>query len=326
VPSTYTPDPTSTQAPASQPDPDDFPLESLPNSGEGCTAASIAQAFKVLGDFAAWERKPRAKVSQWEQAIKPYRDARLNRRFIVDHFGLPRGEWMRWRERFKRRGDWTHGAGTWSTQDWDFLLTETTPATSNVRANQPFGAGGFAAQPYLEIEIDNSGANTGEMKLPPDSNTIVWSPDMLAELDYTLNPADAGAPTTWVHGVCGQTEHINTITTGAFFISAAGGNWHARTINGGAPTDTDTGIAGTAGAGHHFLMAMVGANLGDDSTSRCLFFVDGVLKANHTTQLPVAGTQVHPIFGGFTSGVGGGTKKLHLGMPGWGQNTSAATP
>jgi hypothetical protein len=148
---------------------------------------------------------------------------------------------------------------------------------------------------------------------------------VIAELDYTLNPTDADAATTWVHGVCGQTEHINTITTGAFFISAAGGNWHARTINGGAPTDTDTGIAGTAGTGHHFQIVIVGANIGDDSTARCLFFVDGVLKANHTANIPTTGTQVHPIWGGFTSGAGGSTKKIHVGTPEWAQNTRQST-
>lgn len=322
MPTDYVGDPTATQSPSAAPTPGVAPTMRMPADGDADNAASVAQDFKVAADFLAWLMLPRAKSSDWVTAIMPFADARLRRRFIVDHFGLPRGEYLDWRERFEEgRTVWQTLAGNDTViRSWE--LTQS-GSGSNIKLNNP--SGNFTTSPYLEFEIDNAAANTSEMKLADDANTMVWGTDMLAELDYRLDPVDSGAATTWVHGVAGISEHINTIANGAFFISAAGGNWHFRTISGGVNTDTDTGIAGTAGTAHHFLILPVGSNISDDSTTRCLAFVDGVLKANHTAHIPT-GAQVHPIWGGFTSGVGGTTRKLHLGVPHWCQNISQSTP
>jgi hypothetical protein len=300
----------------------------MPADGDADNAASVAQDFKVTADFLAWLMSPRAKASDWATAVMRYKDARLNDRFIVDHYGLPGGELLEWREDFGRRTDWSlSGAGTASIGKW--VITQT-GAASAISGNGPGISAGINfsdTHPVLKFDIDDAAANTSEMLIAASAHTAIWSPNNLVELDYKLAP-HVVTDVTWVHGVCGLSEHINTIANGAFFIrnNAPGSTWHARTIQGGTPTDVDTGVAGTADTSHHFKIIIAGSGIDDASAARAVFLVDGVVKANITTNIPATGTHIQPIWGGFSGGGAAGNQSMLLAPPHWVQITRSATP
>ncbi|MES2339291.1 MAG: hypothetical protein V4537_14450 [Pseudomonadota bacterium] len=333
MPSDYVGDETATQAPSAPPTPGARPTVHQPSDGDALNAASVLQDFKVLADFEAWLMNPRSRAGGagldaiWAESQRRYKDARLRDRFTLNHFGLPSGEYIEWRERFGRRTDWAiTGPGTPSVREWD-LLSEGAGSTLSVQ-NCFVGAGTNFSNTHssLKFDLDDAAANRQSMRLADDANTMIWSDDMLAVLDYEW-VSHVVTDATWVHGICGQGEAINTIQNGAFFIRAnsPGAHWHARTIQGGTSTDTDTGVTGTADAVHHFAIATVGANVGDDSTKRTLFFVDGVIKANHIANMP-ASSQMQPIFGGFAGGGAAGNQSAILGPPHWVQITRSSTP
>jgi len=329
--SDYVGDPTAIQAPSAAPSPGGSPTVHVPSDGDAANAASVLQDFKVLADYIAWLFSPRARVGQYAEAIVRFKDARLRDRFIVDHYGLPAGEFLEWREFFGKRGDWLFATGADGTVRgtsnlvWDINQT----GSGTIGVNPPGISTGINfsdTHPVLSIDIDNAAANISEMLLDDDCHTGIWSVNMLCQLDYNFMPHQV-TDCTWVHGVCGQGEHVNTIANGAFLIrpNTPGATWKARTIAGGIQTETDTLVAGTVDAIHHWKIAMLGSGVGDDSTNRVVFLCDGVVKANHTTNIPAAGVKIYPVFGGFSGGATGNQRML-LGPPHWTQITRFATP
>lgn len=63
-----------------------------------------------------------------------------------------------------------------------------------------------------------------------------------------------------------------------FSFSNGGANWWVRTTSGGTNTTTDTGVAVTIG--QFYTLKIVA------TPSSVLFYIDGVLKATHTTNIP----------------------------------------
>ncbi len=330
--SNYTGDPTATQAPAPPPTPGAAAIGDLPDDGDAADAASVRQALKVPLDYLAWIFSPRSVVAAWAQALRVYKDARLRARFVIDHFGMPGGEILQWREHWGKTTDWLFTAGTsgsvlgTSGQTWDINQTS---AAGIVGVNPPGISAGVNfsdTHPVISLSMPNAGVEIAEMLLNDACPTACWSTNMLASLDYNLQQ-HVVTDTTWVHGVCGSGEHVNTIANGAFFIRAnsPGATWHARTIAASVQTDVDTGIAGTADATHHYKIVMVGSAIDDSSTTRALFFIDGALVANITSNIPAVGSKIYPVFGGFTSGAGGNQSML-VGPPHWVQATRFQTP
>jgi hypothetical protein len=82
--------------------------------------------------------------------------------------------------------------------------------------------------------------------------------------------------------------HPNATSTGAYFRythSVNGGRWQAVTTNGGVETATDTGISPlvvSGGVGQRMTIVLVAG-------TNAKFYIDGVLVATNTTNLPNSG-------------------------------------
>jgi hypothetical protein len=71
-----------------------------------------------------------------------------------------------------------------------------------------------------------------------------------------------------------------------FFYSNATANWQAYTYNASTGTTTDTGIAAVAGSFNTFLVRANGTNSVE-------FFINNVLVATHTTNIPTSAVCAH---------------------------------
>jgi len=98
MPTTYTGDPTATEAPDVAPEPETAIVINIPIATEGRTVSSIQQGFKNLTNQASWLKKPKAKSADYAGGIMAYRTALGHRRFRVDHMALPSGKIQHWRE------------------------------------------------------------------------------------------------------------------------------------------------------------------------------------------------------------------------------------
>ena len=75
---------------------------------------------------------------------------------------------------------------------------------------------------------------------------------------------------------------------GVYFRATTNGNWFAVTRTGSAETATDTGVA-VNGSYHRF-------EIDYNSTSEVKFYIDGVLKATHTTNITTTSGYIMPMF------------------------------
>ena len=69
-------------------------------------------------------------------------------------------------------------------------------------------------------------------------------------------------------------------TDGVYFRATDDGNWYAVTRNNSTETATDTGVAQDTTTWHRFTCRY--------TSSSCTFYIDGTLKATHTTNIPTA--------------------------------------
>lgn len=80
-------------------------------------------------------------------------------------------------------------------------------------------------------------------------------------------------------GIMNGVGQLTAPTVGAFFVlSQASGNWIARTVNGGAPTNVDTLVDGTINTWRRFKVVA--------TTAAALFYIDDVLVATILLTLP----------------------------------------
>lgn len=305
---TYPPDPTATQAPAGPPAGGNLQL-TLPSDGDADSAASVAQAFKVLADYAAFIRAPFANPSAWAQKILAFSDAKLNKRWSVDHWGKPKHQLIDWTEAFTPASAFsTTTGGTTAAGRWSIVSTGTVTGSASFYPDQlhtaPPAINGMRSphasrQFYLEIDGANA-INREELRLADDYVTSVFADDTLVSIEWDLSLVTL-SDVLWVVGTTNYSEPVSNIQNGCFFIrpAGAGQNWKCRAVSGGvASADVDTGIL--ADTTNHVLgIELVGANMADDSAAHAFFYVDGVLKANITTNLPVNNhIPVIPLAGG----------------------------
>ncbi len=81
--------------------------------------------------------------------------------------------------------------------------------------------------------------------------------------------------------------------TYALFDTVGGGNWKARSANGGGPTATDTGVA-IAATSHRFRVEIHGSG-SPFGAATARFFIDEQIVATHTTNVPLG--RMHVVFG-----------------------------
>jgi len=304
---TYTADPTATQAPADPPVKRNPVKETLPADGDAANAASIAQALKVLGDYSAFEAKPFAEASNWGNPIKNYRNARLQERFRIDHGGLPGGKLIQWTEDWTPRSQFSVSPLS-PTQigRWNFTgvgsggsLSAQLPTIGTLNPSDIYSS--------LNVTVDSSGASQqAEIRLADDSTMSTFSDNayVFMEFDFQIRTVTS---MDWVMGFSCIGEAINGINHGMFIIrpDSAGVHYKCRTINGGSPTEVDSGVAGTAGAKHRARLEWWGANIADDSAAHAVFFIDDLATpvADITATMPTSATRnLVPCFGGFSTG------------------------
>lgn len=320
---TYPGDPTATQAPSDPPVNGNAPKVVLPSDGDADNAASVAQAFKVLADFIAWLLAPFAKASAWAQAIFAFRNARLQTRFGVDHFGFPNGNLISWDE------------------NWSDNALQTVTANGNTVASRwtfhsdggPVSGGNLHSQPPQYTSSDNNGSRfltigsvPGGGRADIQLNAAWWSTvftdDITVGMFWSFEvPPTASANCTFVMGFTSDFQPANAITDGCYiFKTPTDTNWQLKcvSVGGGGFTTIDTGIPAASGSFHRAALVLVGANQSDDSTARALLFIDGAIVGDITAHLPYtsggagAGLPLSPIFGVVTA-AGASTIELRVG-------------
>jgi hypothetical protein len=307
MPATYTADPTATQAPGPAPGPRAVPKSALPVDGDPPNSATFAQAYKEPVDHIAWLNDPYAISAQWGKEVRRYRNARLQERSRIGHGGIPQGRYDHWTENWTPRTPFSIGSlastqiGKWQLQGVGAggSLSPALPGVGTFNPSNLWTA--------LGITVDPSGAgNRAEIRLADDSTQTLFSDDAYAyiEFEFALRTV---VSMNWVVGLTTIGEAINGIAHGAFIIrpDVGGTNYKCRTINGGAPTEVDSGIAGTAGVLHYARIEWWGANVSDDSAARVNFFIDDLDTAVAQINLTLPNSAPHnlvPCFGGFSTG------------------------
>jgi hypothetical protein len=323
--STYTGASGATQSPASPPAWGAPPVVVLPSDGDALNVASVMQAFKVLADYIAFFQLPFANPAAWTQPLVSFFDATGHRRFVLDHFGLPRGAYSSWTQDWTPASQYTFsnkGSGFYgNTSPQRFYFAVSNGSGTTLSTMFSFAPGQVLASfpsymsaavtpnssRSLMLEVDGTASgNRIEARLSDDYVTATFAADTLISLEFDIAIYSTNN-VVWVVGFTTQSEYVNGINDGVFFIAPSSGsspgNWLCRTTSGGIWSTIDS--MQTAGANanqHHMQIVLVGGTVDDSSTSRALFFIDGNLVANITSNLPIGGgLGMYPIFGGFTT-------------------------
>lgn len=300
---TYTPNPANVQAPAAASTPDNLPLETLAADGDALNAASVAQAFKVLGDYIAWLKAPFGVVSSYVQALRNYRSAIGNRVSGVDHFGFPGGRLHTITE------DWldaaatnktVNGSGAWFGK-WNYGIFGP-GGTGNVTAN---GANAQLTEtplgPIMFIDFNGTAGAAATVVESAKRWMYVSEGSIEFEFDFSVGFGSTIASNTHVgfglgSGTFVSSGSVNVInqgtaipSSGAFLYRDSGSsNWIAQTLKpGGGSSNINTGIP-LDNVVHRYKIVMVGTADSDDATARVLHYLDGALVLNGAIDLETA--------------------------------------
>jgi len=248
----------------------------------------------------------RASAGDYANPIAAWRSVRAQRRFGIDHWGKPGGALYDWTENWAPGTPFdVGGVVNAAVGRWHLLSSAAGSNFSSIPPGVSAGSNTSNASRALQVAVDGaSSGNRAEVRLNDDSTTSLFTDDALITLDMDIT-AYSVLSVIWVVGFTQVGELVNNVQHGAFFIrpDTVGTNWKCRTINGGAPTEVDSGVLGTANTPHHFRIELVGANADDFSVARAIFFIDGAEVANISATLPInIGAQMIPLFGGTVTG------------------------
>jgi hypothetical protein len=286
---TYPGDPTATEPPSVPPTPGVVPTVVVPADGEPLNVASISQALKALADFEAWLMTPRAQAGgggidvKYQEAVQIWRSARLHRRFGVDHLGFPGGWIQRWEQNWEAVALGQLGAGTSSvTQSgWSSSVTKAGAGAGNVSVIGP--ATVWPASGHLRLEAANTaGDRTRVSRVPP----CLFHADVALVMEWAVR---IPALQNYAYGMGFNTE--TAFASGGhgpiaqFYNLAGSGTWRCHTDDGTTLNDADSGVS-ISTTKTRFRIEYHGANVDDAATERVLFFIDGVLVANMTANMP----------------------------------------
>jgi hypothetical protein len=261
--------------------------------------------IKVLADYAAREVEPfPAAATALNLPVKAFKDARLRKRFVVNHWGVPAGAWDRWVETWAANASADfHHVGVYDDIQgrWHLMLDGANAVVQSrfpgVVANENFTDNCRA----LNLTLHDGAASQCEVRLNDAGPTLRFNTTGYASLTWE-GYVRTVVSTKWAWGFTIPGIFVDDIQYGAWFErpDAGGANWHCKTAAASVVTDVDSGVAGTAGAVHQFRIELVGSGVADDATSRALFYIDGAQVANITTNLPVSGMLL-PFFAGKSS-------------------------
>lgn len=322
MPTDYTGDPAATQSPSGPPIPETAPVVRMPNDGEAANVASIYQELKALADHAAWLFKARAQAaagaaaSNWGKHIMAFRNAKLQKRWGIDHMGFPHGQLIGFDENWDDANMATEPQNDNGNQIWvGPWRTRYTGKTAVGGIFQAFAASGTTGQALtsrLYMEVLNGGATTVMTHIERATSPIAVATG--GDVGFSLSWDSALRIAGISSGVAG-TEASGGILAGGTMLStnnnmataapaglaiiARGGvdnTWKAYSKPaGGSATYTDTGVSCTSpDVRRRFRIEYVCSGVSDDSTARANFYIDGNW---------VAGVAIDLTNGGSTLGI-----------------------
>ena len=280
----------------------------LPVDGDAANAASVLQAFKVGLDFIEYAKAPFALASSWLNEIISYRNATLQRRFGIDHLGMPGGQILQWDENWNKTV-----AGTFGTD----LSWTSTPGTGSIIPISPGLGAPHAALFNAMAVLPPTGAATATwfQRASPD---FVMNPDLSVSVEAPILLRSVGTNNTSV--VFGFSNGAPGIAThGAFFSKAsADTNWHATSPDTGS---TDLGVPPVVDVYQRARVELLGANVSDNGTSRANFYLSGVLVGHADNPVPLGtGNALSVVFGALTQITGGSSCQFQIGPIRYRQN------
>lgn len=270
------------------------------------------------GDFTS-------KISRW---LTP----RARSAFCLDRWGLPQGNYYQYKEMWGPTINW--GAFTPPNSNfglWSFVGLGANTRLANHAPGITANQNALNTAPSLELVIDKTTA--GNKMAAFFQPLTSMSADSLMRANFQSAFVNDVIKNNYVLGICATSDPVDSIGNGAYFLADAGtANWICVTVNGGTSTQSATSIpvvAGNSGA-HDFDVVLVGSGIGDGVTPRALFYVDGGLVNNITTNVPTsAGSPVNGslVAGGWVATTGGSAdKSLVLGPVSYTQIVGIATP
>lgn len=286
MPTTYTGDQTQTQLPSDPPEGKNGIEVALPADGDLPNAATFEQAFKVLADFIDWLKRPRATASVWAKCIIAYRAAIGHRRFAVDHLGFPTGQVLvhdvTWRPASAGAAQ-KFGADPGSVYsampDWSYKSVNTTGTGSATMGRSVFGPAialrcGDTLNDFVRLTMMPLGV------LRADNHVVLEASGVVPiENSFTSYIAVCDDP---ANDVGAATDLIGFRITGA-------NTWRCVTRASGVETETDSLVTASIGSSRpdRLRIEWSGETVADDATRAVRFYVNGALKATHTTNLPL---------------------------------------
>jgi hypothetical protein len=309
VPTPYQGNELATQAPSPPPTPGVRPTANLPADGDPPNASTYIQGYKVAMDFLAWLMNPGAQASVWLEAIHRWRAANGQTRFAIDHLGFPAGQIVGWDQPWamsvlktaitglpddiEQAPGWYYGA--------PILAGAGVSSLTSVSV-------GVLSYNHMELRVADTLGDYTYLELP--RALAKWSNDQHLVLEWLMG--HVGTTITQYHaGMHGAgAPGLGNMEDLAEFRKDPGGNWFAVTRADGAYTTTDTGISANDA---RFRIEWHGSTVADDATAAVRFYVNGVLKATHTTNLPRTSGLAHPFFAIVNTVGGSQSNKLQIG-------------
>ena len=265
--SPYPGNPTATQAPSPAPGPGLIPTIVLPSDGDAENAAGVAQAFKVLADYHAFNAFP-CRVNQFRERwdIAPATLTSANTGVIAD---------------LAKRWNFAISAGT--TQTAAFQNPGTAGgnyASRTVLLNQGTGNAGQVSGLWTSYPIWN---------VPSVPYRFLFEADIQATSSTLLSREWHIGISSGIGGFTGEVS---------FYSDNTLANWQGNT----ASFNTDTGVAVSVGNTWVRFAFLIDTTLATPAVS---YLINGTVVATRTTSLPVANTPYFMMLGGRqqTSGV-----------------------
>ena len=298
MPTTYTSDSDgATLAPDLGQTPEGTPKLALPIDGEAANAASIAQAFKVLGNWLARAMKPKGSTTVANRYLWRGRTSLGHTRFALDRNGLPAGTYLQMQERWPII---TALSGPPTSQELPLYPSITWRSFCSAVASgqlfvHPPAVGGFAGVPNSRMgfvrlvagDVLNQyyGLQGTPMCAFHDDADITW--ETILNVDNIASATKPDVMAGFADGVSGDPR---TMPGCYFWRDATTPNWQAVCRDATSETVVDTTIAVSAGANMRARIEYRGANVNDGGARTVYFFLGQIPVASITTTVPITGS------------------------------------
>ncbi len=311
MPTTYTSD--SDGAPLA-PDlgqtPEGSPKLALPIDGEAANAASIAQAFKTLGNWLARAMKPKGSTVTTNRYLWRGRTSLGHTRFALDRNGLPAGTYLQKQEAWQipsaiaglPAGALPNYGGQWSS--YASTPTATGLAFVHVANGVPYpgvpnsrvGVVAISAGDVLNEFYGLLGVPLCSFDADAD---IAWETNLYAEDSAGVTKPDL---TAGIYDQSASFTDPRTVPGCYFWRDITQTNWQAVCRNGVSETVVDTGIAVSGGTHLRARIEFRGANVNDGGVRTAYFFLGQLPAATITTTVPTGGSAAPGFFAKNTHG------------------------